>query len=849
MIRSLHFFGLLLMSFLMVRESPAVSLAPPGGDPILIEAESFTVTSPGWVICPWGSNYFSAVHSNSFLSRQAALSLPAQNPESRASHDISIDQPGRYALLARYEAPFRCESQFEIILEQAGIEIFRHTYGIRNNPKIWAFGRGVTEEIAWPWGANENLVWEGQDTAFNLSTGVVRLILTAGQQPSPAARRNVDAFLLTTNFPGITHRIRNEPALPLDGWLTQAGDLYLRFRRVQPGAAITLTVSPGMERSPGPVHLRNGEPLFLHCDQADFGPWIEVGHLLDTLSEGLWNWALSARSDDPDPRIIVECGQPDALQHIQPFVQFTVEPPGLSLAYDGNLRQTHRLQTLTARLQSFQGYSDPAPSNTWPTRFPIRPPLMRVHKGSPALDRSVQRLASDDGMRVYPDLSALARIRSRQESVLVGPMAHLTPIGSPQMLLASIDAASLASALQPEFRMYADIPAFWPGTTPGIWRRLVFAALARGVRGFDFGDLAPSSLSDTPYPLNNPVFLPVVFQTLRDIAAAEDILLEGQPTPAWAAYWVSETGRQGNDDRPPFAAHRRALYLTLCHAQIPLVWIDETTAPTRLKNCRMLIVTDGHVSSNATRLIIQWVEAGGALLTTAGAGWWNENDRPNILFRQLTGLTPRRLETPLPDRIDWEKQDLPWAKPVNRLVWINDQSQSFAYAGWAQTVLQDGNILARFADGAPAVVFRTSGRGSVLTCNFLPGFSYLKPALPPLPLDRNSDPDGTLNRFPVNFDNRILDLMQTLTAGIERPLSGSNPLVEIRGIQSPHGWVLPLINWSGTPVKRLSLRISDPPRHFAHIFRTSGEPLTVLTNPAALEIQLDLDDADLLILR
>ena len=98
---------------------------PPGDDPILCEAESLAVLTPGWSLCPWGSNHFAAIFTNSFLSRQAALALPAQQAESRAARDIHILHPGRYTLLVRYEAPFRRETHFEILVEQEGVERLR----------------------------------------------------------------------------------------------------------------------------------------------------------------------------------------------------------------------------------------------------------------------------------------------------------------------------------------------------------------------------------------------------------------------------------------------------------------------------------------------------------------------------------------------------------------------------------------------------------------------------------------------------------------------------------------------------------------------------------------------------
>ena len=42
-------------------------------------------------------------------------------------------------------------------------------YGARDNRKVWAFRNKLKTEVAWPWGAVENVVWEGHDAAVQLN--------------------------------------------------------------------------------------------------------------------------------------------------------------------------------------------------------------------------------------------------------------------------------------------------------------------------------------------------------------------------------------------------------------------------------------------------------------------------------------------------------------------------------------------------------------------------------------------------------------------------------------------------------------------------------------------------------
>src|SRR5947208_385650 len=83
---------------------------------------------------------------------------------------------------------------------------FRHP-GARDNLKIWAFGQKLKKEVAWDWGAGENVVWEGHDAAVQLKAGTARLTLVADKQPEPAARRNVDLVMLTSDEEQVKQRI------------------------------------------------------------------------------------------------------------------------------------------------------------------------------------------------------------------------------------------------------------------------------------------------------------------------------------------------------------------------------------------------------------------------------------------------------------------------------------------------------------------------------------------------------------------------------------------------------------------------------------------------------------------
>ena len=113
----------------------------------------------------------------------------------------------------------------------------------------------------------------------------------------PAARRNVDLVMLTSDTAEISKRIDKENYLPLDGLLTQAGDVYLKLHNLPGDEPLSLTVANGTEHSPYWVHSTNWKPRTLTADPGKTTDWVEVGSLLDTLNDG--QCTLTAKGKGP----------------------------------------------------------------------------------------------------------------------------------------------------------------------------------------------------------------------------------------------------------------------------------------------------------------------------------------------------------------------------------------------------------------------------------------------------------------------------------------------------------------------------------------------------------------------
>jgi len=336
------------------RNGQPVAPAPDGT--IFCEAEEFTVEKPGWQARSWGENYFAGTFANTFLSRKAFLGAPEQCDETVATIGINVADAGRYLVLVRYEAVYRFETQFRVKVEQAGRVRMDRLYGVRSNVKIWPFGERLKKEVAWSWGAGENMVWEGHDAYADLDRGPAKITLLAGRQPAPQARRNVDVVMLTRDEAQIRERIEKEGYLPLDGMLTQAGDVWARLLNQSDGSAMSLTLPNGTEHSPYWVHLRKWKPVVVKAGPGKTTDWTEVGGVLDTLNDGQWNLQAAPAEKNRPLHYKLELGVRTAAGAIEKIAEFESREPTLRLTYQADTRYSRRFGTQEQVLHDLLAY-------------------------------------------------------------------------------------------------------------------------------------------------------------------------------------------------------------------------------------------------------------------------------------------------------------------------------------------------------------------------------------------------------------------------------------------------------------------------------------------------------------
>ncbi|MCS7180826.1 MAG: beta-galactosidase trimerization domain-containing protein, partial [bacterium] len=301
-----------------------------------------------WESKDWGENYFCATFANTFLSRKGFISLPETCEESIASLKIRVQEDGKYLVLCRYERVHRFNTIFRIRIEQKGNVIFDRVYGDMENLKIWPWYR-LQKEIAFDWGAVENIVWEGHDAYVDLVKGDYKISLIGGKQPEPAAKRNIDVILITKDEEQVKNRIQKESYLPLDGWLTQLDDVWIKVEnKGTKEATINLTFQ---EHSPYWVHMRIYKKPTIKVAGGEKTDWIEVGGIMDTLNDG--QFTISSKNETCE----IEIGIKDATGKIESIRKVKIDADK-SIVFNGlaNLRYIKQLNTVDEEKEKLVNY-------------------------------------------------------------------------------------------------------------------------------------------------------------------------------------------------------------------------------------------------------------------------------------------------------------------------------------------------------------------------------------------------------------------------------------------------------------------------------------------------------------
>lgn len=334
----------------------------------------------------------------------------------------------------------------------------------------------------------------------------------------------------------------------------------------------------------------------------------------------------------------------------------------------------------------------------------------------------------------------------------------------------------------------------------------------------------------------------------RMIGAAERLLWPGQRPPSdvailmprsaqvWDAKYQpiargieDATNTQLNRHTVDYMAEVFDLYLALQHANIPVDFVEEDDLNLEgLKAYRVLYVTAPNVPVEHQRGIVQWLQAGGTLVTVTGALQADRYDEPCRVVSDAVGFR----EKPRERLIVSDTRSLP---VVARASLPDGSFEAVGVRGFLEQQ-PDGDLIV-FDDGTPAVVEKAVGQGRIVHFTWLPGVAYW------------CSWRQTKDRLPVGFSEVIRGLIirPVEQAGVVRPVETNHPLVETPLLQSEAGVAVTLLNWTGEPIDELLVKVRVPFLvKSVESVRLGKLHFTTIGN--GIELRLPLGSADILLI-
>ena len=328
------------------------------------------------------------------------------------------------------------------------------------------------------------------------------------------------------------------------------------------------------------------------------------------------------------------------------------------------------------------------------------------------------------------------------------------------------------------------------------------SALCQGAKNFFYWTYGPTATSTENYWSDLRSAYDGVVNISRLLAKAEHIIHPGKTRKTKVALLYSIS----SDLWQPFGyvhmLERRATYLSLIHDQYLVDMLtEEDVEADRLKDYKVLYVTDPCITSKATAEIGDWVREGGFIYGACAAGSRNEFNEPSEGLSTVFGIQPEIQTKVQPgDYITRGKlNSLPYVDTLKAgKVGTIELNASFGVIGTTATIKPTaGKVVGQFKDNTPAAVFHEYGKGKALVVAACPGLSYLKDAkFVPLELKEKYPP---AQRTFINS--------WAAASKAQRLVELSHPVVEAGVYDAPKGTALVLANFTYEPINELNIRL------------------------------------------
>ena len=413
-----------------------------------------------------------------------------------------------------------------------------------------------------------------------------------------------------------------------------------------------------------------------------------------------------------------------------------------------------------------------------------------------------------------------------------------------------------------------------------------YSDLAQGAKMLQFYSYAPIYSSHEPGWHQNWTMYPAVAEICHEIGAAEDVLIDAVPRPAQTAIIYSVPYDIWNVSGDNGQGHERMMtYLALRHAQVAVdVLSDEDVSDGFLAPYKVGYLFGEQISRQAIQPLATWVKGGGTLVLSPGAGSRDELNQPTDALDTALGIS----REPMNVLQAYAHSSYHYVQGVQskgkvRLLGAKGEpgstvdllahSQRFsAHAGAA--------VLAAFEDGKPAALSVNVEKGRVVLVGFMPAVAYVRGAVLDLvktargeqvhalqcvaramaaaPDNAKGKPRNPLRQsrldyssVPFRYDaalRRFITLPHALS-GVVEPVQSDAPQVEATFMEGAAGWAVPLANYTGAPVEKLTVTIR-PGRPCEDVFSArQGQLQAAIAPDGSLQVTIPLESTDIIYAR
>lgn len=373
-------------------------------------------------------------------------------------------------------------------------------------------------------------------------------------------------------------------------------------------------------------------------------------------------------------------------------------------------------------------------------------------------------------------------------------------------------------------------------------RLKAFSSLGQGAKSFFYWTYGPTYIGTENYWSDIRGMYDGIAKVNRDLEKSEDVIFPAKTVtdPVAILYSVSHDLWNTNNQGP--FVEKRLLWHALRHLQIqPNFLREEDVEAGKLKDYKVLYITDRCITRKSSEAIDKWVKDGGILYLAAGAATRDEFNEPYSPPFAKTVWGERAAERLINELHNYnERVDLPKIKPITTVsVNYNQQTFNLPVIGSRLNLSENTKKFATFADGQTAGTITEYNKGQIIAVGFMPMLAYGQLAnFKPTTLEEKWTPE------PRMIIKMALDAAKVV------PVAESDvPVVETNFLTGNEGSAIVLANYTYQPIKSLTidLKLSKP---FKQAVSVEGKQVNwQKIDSERVRLQMPLEWTDIILLK